>query len=95
MVVRISRGEVWISTKEKVYAVRPIQRIPVESNCSRDSVVWVTRVPWNRYKDAEDADGELPEAVEPREVQRDLGDRVVLVQTKSKVPMEFASKRRI
>ncbi len=33
---------------------------------------------WNRYKDAEDADGELPEAVEPLEFERNLGDRVVL-----------------
>jgi hypothetical protein len=79
--VRRRSGEIWVSTKEKVFAVRSVTRIPIESRWSRDNVDWVTRVPWNRYKDAEDADGELPEAVEPREVQRDVGDRVVFVET--------------
>ena len=54
---------------------------------------WVTGVPWNRYKDAMDADGDLPEAVEPREPDRNQRDRIVLVETKAKVPREFYMKK--
>ncbi len=47
--VRRRSGEICVSIKEKVCAVRSVTRIPAENRWSRDSVDWVTRVPWNRY----------------------------------------------
>ena len=48
--VRRKSGEVWISIKDKVFAVRSVRRIPKEERWSEDCVGWVNRVPWNRYK---------------------------------------------
>ena len=33
----------------------------MEQRWGEDCVSWVDRVPWNRYKEALDADGEMPE----------------------------------
>ena len=57
--VRSRSGEVWIAVKGKVLSARPVRRIPVEQRWGEDC--WVDRVPWNRYKEALDADGGMPE----------------------------------
>ena len=59
--VRRRSNEVWISVKDRILAIRAVRRLPVEKRWCNDCVDWVTRVPWNRYKDAADADGEVPE----------------------------------
>ena len=94
--VRRKSGEVWIATREKLSLARSIRRIPVEQRWSRDCVEWVQWVPWNRYRDAPDADGDLPEGVpvvEPREIQSDLGSRPIIIETRERAPREFYIRR--
>ena len=57
--------------------VRSIRRIPVEQRWSRDCVEWVQWVPWNRYRDAPDADGDLPEGVPAKREARGIKMRVL------------------
>eukprot|EP00973_Karenia_brevis_P043359 6010623-Karenia_brevis.AAC.1 len=60
-----------------------------------DSVKWVQCAPWRKYRNALDADGDLPEGVKDEESEvpdpnRVSGDpRVVYIQTRSGVLREF------
>ena len=65
--VRRRSGELWIAAQDQIFSVRSVRRIAVEQRWSRDCVEWVSRVPWNKYKDAMDADGDLPEGVSVEE----------------------------
>ena len=90
--VRNRSNELWIATNEnKIISVRAVKRIPVEQRWGEDCVKWVTRVPWNRYKDAIDADGEVPEGVpeEERKSDKNGPENFVFVETKKKPPREF------
>ena len=59
--VRRRSGEVWIAVKGKILSARSVRRIPVEHRWGEDCLSLVDRVPWNRYKEALDADGDVPE----------------------------------
>ena len=64
----------------------------MEHRWSEDCLKWVSRVPWNRYKEALDADGDLPEdvpRVEAREGGGGNGGRIVVVNTREQVPRDF------
>ena len=61
--VRRRSGKEWIVVKGKVLSARSVRRIPVEQRWGKDCISWVDRVPWNRYKEALDADGEVPESL--------------------------------
>ena len=54
-------GGIWIAVKGKILSARSVRRIPVEHRWGEDCLAWVDRVPWNRYKEALDADGDVPE----------------------------------
>eukprot|EP00973_Karenia_brevis_P086323 11971233-Karenia_brevis.AAC.1 len=83
--------------------VRTVRRIDPNKRWSIDSLSWVVWAPWRRYRDAEDADGDVPEGVRDEdrkkvEVSRqpqERGDRqrVVYIQTKNKVPRSFKISR--
>ena len=58
-----------------------------------DSIKMVRWVPWNRYKDAGDADGEVPECV-PADERVDHAEgapKVVFTETRERAPREFFS----
>ena len=62
----------------------------MEKRWSEDCVNWVKWVPWRRYKDAWDADGELPEGAPVEERASGSSDgnlgnseRVVFIETKN------------
>ena len=59
--VRRRSGEVWIAVKGKVLSARSVRRIPAEHRWGEDCLSWVDSVPWNKYKEASDADGDVPE----------------------------------
>eukprot|EP00973_Karenia_brevis_P061036 8487532-Karenia_brevis.AAC.1 len=61
--VGVSRksGEFLVSDKDGIRKVRTIRRIDVSKRWSLDSSSRVVRAPWRRYRDAEDADGDVPE----------------------------------
>ena len=59
--VRRRSGEVWIAVKGKILSARSVRRLLVEQRWGEDCLSWVDRVPWNRYKEALDADGEMLE----------------------------------
>ena len=89
--VRRRSGEVWVAVKCKVFSARSVRRIPVEHRWGEDCLSWVDRVPWNRYKEALDADGDVPEDLIVDARPLGLGDnsQIVSIETKSKVPREF------
>eukprot|EP00973_Karenia_brevis_P008748 1182143-Karenia_brevis.AAC.1 len=68
--------------------------MPKEERWGEDNLRWVTWAPWRKYEGDEEADGEVPEGVKDygREGSRQSedkgvkGDRVVYIETKSKVP---------
>ena len=91
--VRRKSGEVWISVKDKVFAVRSVRRIPKEERWSEDCVGWVNRVPWNRYNGEEGADGDVPEIVVPEQATTGGGEKIVFVDTRQKVPRDFWIKK--
>ena len=94
--VRRRSGEVWIAAKDKIISARSVRRIPIEHRWSKDCVNWVSRVPWNRYKDAEDADGEVPEGVpvdESAAGKEEKSERIIFVETKERAPREFYIKK--
>ena len=75
-------------------ATRAVRRIPIEKRWGEDSLKWVIRFPWNRYKDALDADGDLPEGVPARDVpegQKASGPQII-IETKEKAPRDFYIK---
>ena len=61
MGARRRSGELWISVKGKILSAMSVRRIPAEHRWGEDCLSWVDRVPWDRYKEALDADGEVPE----------------------------------
>ena len=70
-------GEFWVVDKEgKVQAVRSVRRIPLHERWNGDTRRWVKGVPWNKYKGDEYEDGEMPEGVEAKDVNKDGDDGV-------------------
>ena len=58
----------WIGTRKGIESVRSAKRIPIEQGWGEDNVNWVQWAPWRRYKDAVEADGDLPEGVPAKEL---------------------------
>eukprot|EP00973_Karenia_brevis_P078738 10928487-Karenia_brevis.AAC.1 len=62
--------------------------MPIDLRWLIDSVKWVKLAPWRKYKDAEDADGDLPEGVsdeereKPDQNRNTEGPKVIDVQTR-------------
>ncbi len=54
-------GEFWIATPDGIHKARSVRRIARQDRWTGDSLGWVRHVPWNRYKDHEDADGDIPD----------------------------------
>ena len=86
--VRRRSNEVLVCSPEGLHAVRTVSRILFEKRWGMDNVNWIEWVPWHRYKDAGDADGDIPEdaPVEEAEPIQRSGDAPVFVETKEKVP---------
>ena len=62
-----------VVTKEGLQDVRSVKRLPEEKIWGEDNLNWVKWAPWRRYKNAVDADGDLPEGV-PVEEQKGSGE---------------------
>ena len=94
--VKRKSNEIMLATEERMLYVRSVRRLPVEKRWSGDCVSWVKWAPWCRYKDAEDADGEIPEGVpaEERPKERTGDNRVVFIETQEKAPRYFISGRK-
>ena len=94
--VRRKSNELWMATKEGIISVRSVRRLPVEKRWTEECVDWVKWAPWNRYKDARDADGDLPDGVPVEEKKQEgggSGDRIVVVDTREKAPRDFYIKK--
>ena len=82
--VRRRSGELWISVKDKVFAVRSVRRIPEEHRWGEECVKWVNRTLWNRYKDCEFADGDVPEEVKAEPISEPIVEGPVFIETRAK-----------
>ena len=85
-------NEVMVATKEGILHCRSVKRIPIRDRWTKDSVDWIRWAPWNRYKDAEDADGDVPDGVEVEEreeVPGSSGDQGVYIHTRNIPPRDF------
>jgi hypothetical protein len=92
--IRKRSNEIWIAIKDSVIAVRSVKRLPVERRWNVENLEWVNRVPWNKYKDARDADGDMPEGVPAREIPESSGTgNPIVIETRRKVPREFYIKQ--
>ena len=62
-VVRARSNEFIIVDRETndIKYMRTVRRVPLEHWWSADNLVWVRVVPWNRGKEDDDADGDVPE----------------------------------
>ena len=80
-----------IATPGEVGYARSIKRLPVERRWGEDSVNWVTWAPWNRYKDHEERDGDLPEGVQVEEKRENTekGPTKVYIDVRSTPPRDF------
>ena len=89
--VRKRSNEIWVATREGIISVRSVRRIPVEKRWGKDNIEWVKWAPWNRYKDARDADGDVPEGIPTEERAKDeaTGNRTIIVETRERAPREF------
>ena len=61
--IRRRSNEVMVSTQEGIVFARSVKRIPTEKRWDQDNLKMVKWAPWHRYRDAEDADGDIPEGV--------------------------------
>ena len=96
--IRPRSGEVWVATEDGVMKVRSVKRIPIDDRWSLDTIKWVKHVPWNRYKDDEDADGDIPEeklADEQETTDRTYqpGPSPIVIKTKESAPREFQIRK--
>eukprot|EP00973_Karenia_brevis_P023329 3212314-Karenia_brevis.AAC.1 len=90
-------NEFLISTERGVLKVRSIERIPKGETWGEDNLRWVKWAPWKRHEEDEEADGEVPEGVGDEErkkkdhesVSGGDKDRVVYIETRSRVPRSF------
>ena len=86
-----------MATKDGIVHARSVKRIPKGERWTKDCVDWVRWAPWNRYKDAQDADGDVPEGVpaEDRvaEEDKDPGRGTVFVRTRNVPPRDFQIRR--
>ena len=89
--IRRKSNEVMIVTLEGVEEARSVSRLPEEHRWGGDNLNWVKWAPWRRYKDAVEADGDLPEGVpaEEREIEGPSQKGVVFVKTNRLVPRKF------
>ena len=67
--VRRRSNEVVVVTEEGLEEARSVKRIPEENRWGEDNLSWVKWAPWRRYRDAVDADGDLPEGVPAEELE--------------------------
>ena len=83
---RRKSNELWIGTREGIETPRSVERIPVQQRWGEDCVNWVQFAPWRRYKDAVEADGDLPEGgpVEERVEAQNRG--TVMIETRQRAP---------
>ena len=62
----------------------------MEARWSEDNVKWVNRVPRNRHKECEFADGDAPEEVEATaKVKDDSIPGTIVIETSERAPREF------
>ena len=60
-----------IATEGGLEYARSVKRIAEDNRWGEDNLSWVKWAPWRRYKDAVDADGDLPEGVPADEIKRE------------------------
>ena len=88
MGVRRKSNEIVVVTEEGLENGRSVKRIPEENRWGEDNLNWVKWAPWRRYKDAVDADGDLPEGVPAEELKRnaDKPGGLVFVNIRASAP---------
>ena len=87
--VRRKSNELWIGTREGIKSVRSVKRIPIEQRWGEDNVNWIQWAPWRRYKDAVEADGDLPEGVPAEELIEAKNRGTRIIETRKRAPREF------
>ena len=94
--IRRRSNEIIVSTPDGIEFVNHVHRIPLESRWSEGCVNWVKWAPWHLYRGDENADGEVPEGVEPaednREVERREGPEIV-IKTRDRIPRQFQIRK--
>ena len=83
----------WISVKDKVFAVRSVRRIPEEHRWVEDCVKWNSRTSWNRYEDCKFADVDVPEEVQAEPKSDPVVSGPVFIETSAKASREFYIKK--
>ncbi len=91
--VRQKSGEIWVATPDGIHKARSVRRIAKQDRWTQDSLEWVRHVPWKRYKDQEDDDGDIPEEkavdAEPGRERRQDEERTIIVGTRQVAPRAF------
>ena len=92
--VKRKSNEVMVVNEHGVAFVRSVRRLAFEDRWGPECKDWVVWAPWNKYEGDTEADGDLPEGVEPETKEEGDGskgprDGKVYVDVREKVPREF------
>ena len=67
----------------------------MQDRWTEDTAKWVRNVPWHRYKDQHDADGDIPEekVVESREPELEKLEPKMVIKTRQPPPRAFQIRK--
>ena len=95
--VKRKSNQIMVATKEGIVFSRSVRRIVEELRWGEDSVGWIKWAPWHRYRDAPDADGDVPEGVPVDEKEEYLSQKgeMVFINTRDPIPRDvYLSEKR-
>ena len=78
-----------------VRKARSVRRIAAQDRWTEDTAKWIRNVPWHRYKDQHDADGDIPEekVVESREPELEKLEPKMVIKTWEPIPRAFQIRK--
>ena len=93
--MRRQSGEFWVADKGGIHKARSVRRIAMQDRWTEDSVRWIKNVPWHRYKDQHDADGDIPDEkeVDAENFEVEKKEPMMVIKTRQLAPRAFPIRK--